>query len=62
MQNLVQFLIATDVVSFLPFGFEQPNIAILYFPYTLLPGYIVPLVLFSQLVSIRKLMQAEKVV
>ena len=37
------------------FGFDQPNIAVLYFPYCWLPGYIVPIVVFSHLASIRKL-------
>ena len=38
------------------FGFDQPNIAVLYFPYCWLPGYIVPIVVFSHLASIRKLL------
>jgi hypothetical protein len=33
--------------------FDQPNLAILYFPYTLLPSLVVPLVLFSQLALFR---------
>ena len=36
-------------------SFDQPNIAILYFPYIWLPACVVPLVLFSHLVSIRRL-------
>ncbi len=35
--------------------FNQPNIAILHFPYTLLPSLIVPLVLFSHLAIFRLL-------
>jgi hypothetical protein len=38
------------------FAFEQPNIALLYFPFVWLASCIVPLVLFSHLVLIRKLM------
>jgi hypothetical protein len=34
-------------------NFDQPNLAILYFPYTLLPSLVVPLVLFSQLALFR---------
>ena len=34
-------------------AFNQPNVAIQHFPYTLLPSLIVPLVLFSHLASIR---------
>lgn len=37
------------------FAFEQPNVAILYFPFVLLPSLIVPIVLFSHLAAIRKL-------
>jgi hypothetical protein len=37
------------------FAFEQPNIAILYFPFSWLPVFIVPAVLFGHLVSIRQL-------
>jgi len=38
------------------FGFDQPNIAVLYFPFSLLPAFIVPVVFFSHLVSIRQLL------
>lgn len=38
------------------FAFDQPNIAILYFPFSWLPTFIVPIVLFGHLVSIRQLM------
>ncbi len=37
------------------FGFDQPNTAILHFPYAWLPSCIVPMVLFSHLAMIRKL-------
>ncbi len=39
------------------FAFEQPNIAILYFPFNLLPAVIVPLVLFSHLAAIKQLLR-----
>ena len=42
--------------AFQQFGFEQPNIAILQFPFVLLPSVLVPLVLFSHLASIRQLL------
>jgi len=35
------------------FAFDQPNIAVFYFPFCLLPSIIVPMVLFSHLVSLR---------
>lgn len=37
------------------FAFDMPNIAVLYFPYSWLPGFIVPVVLFCHFVSIRQL-------
>lgn len=37
------------------FAFDQPNIAILNFPFVWLPTFIVPIVLFGHLVSIRRL-------
>lgn len=35
-------------------AFDQPNIAIMYFPYIWLPAIIVPIVIFGHLVAIRK--------
>ena len=44
------------------FAFDQPNIAILNFPFSWLPTFIVPIVLFGHLTSIRQLLKrkAEK--
>jgi hypothetical protein len=39
------------------FAFDQPNIAILYFPFSWLPAFIVPIVLFSHLAAIRQLLK-----
>ena len=39
------------------FAFDQPNIAILNFPFSWLPTFIVPTVLFGHLVSIRQLIK-----
>lgn len=36
------------------FGFGQPNVAILYFPFVLLPAVLVPLVLFAHLATLRR--------
>jgi hypothetical protein len=41
------------------FAFEQPNIAILNFPFSWLPTFVVPVVLFAHLVSIRQLLKKE---
>ncbi len=40
-------------------AFDQPNRAILYFPYNLLPSCIVPLVLLSHLASIRLILSKK---
>jgi len=53
--NIVVSAILSAPSPFQQFAFEQPNIAILYFPFTWLPAFIVPLVLFSHLAAIRKL-------
>lgn len=37
------------------FSFEQPNVAVLYFPFVWLPGIIVPMVILGHLLSIRRL-------
>jgi hypothetical protein len=42
---------------FQQFAFDQPNIAVLYFPFTWLPCFIVVIVLYSHLVAIRKLLK-----
>lgn len=41
------------------FAFDQPNIAILNFPFSWLPTFIVPIILFGHLVSIRQLMYSK---
>jgi hypothetical protein len=42
------------------FAFDQPNIAVMYFPFVWLPCFVVPVVLFSHLVSIRQLLAGRK--
>lgn len=42
------------------FGFEQPNVAILHFPYNWLASFMAPLVLFGHLVSIRQLWKRKE--
>lgn len=39
------------------FAFDQPNTAVLNFPFSWLPTFIVPIVLFGHLASIRQLLQ-----
>jgi hypothetical protein len=38
-------------------AFDQPNIAILYFPFNLLPTVVVPIVFFSHFIAIRQLIK-----
>lgn len=53
--NIVINAILAVPTPFQQWGFEQSNIAVLYFPFTWLPGCIVPLVIFAHLVSIKQL-------
>jgi hypothetical protein len=41
------------------FAFDQPNIAILNFPFSWLPTFIVPVVFFGHLVSIRQILRQK---
>jgi hypothetical protein len=56
---LVINIVATAVLSlpssFQVFGVDQPNIAVIHFPFVLLPAVIVPLVVFCHAVSIIQL-------
>lgn len=62
--NIICLLLLLNVVitavfafpsPFQKLAFDQPNIAILYFPFNLLPSVIVPTVLFGHLAAIRRL-------
>ncbi|RYU96594.1 hypothetical protein [Emticicia agri] len=55
--NIVSTAILSAPFPFQQLAFDQPNIAVLYFPFNWLPCCIVPIVLFSHLVAIRKLMR-----
>ncbi|RBQ07580.1 hypothetical protein [Pedobacter miscanthi] len=56
LANIVTTAVLSAPFPIQKFAFSQPNIALLYFPFSLLPAFIVPIVLFSHLVSIRKLL------
>lgn len=43
------------------FGFEQPNIALLHYPFVWLPAFLAPMVLLGHLIQIRQLLK-DKVV
>ena len=55
LANIVVSAVLSAPSPFQQFAFDQPNIAILYFPFSWLPSSIVPLVLFAHLAAIRKL-------
>lgn len=61
---LVSFILLNGLLSAeLPiqqFGFEQPNKAILYFPFVLLPAVIVPIVIFTHITDIIILLRERK--
>lgn len=56
---LVLFILFNGILSaelpFQQFGFDQPNRAIIYFPFILLPAVIVPIVIWTHLSDIIKL-------
>jgi len=52
--NIVIHAILSAPSPFQQLAFDQPNIAIFYFPYIWLPTIVVPLVFLSHLASIRK--------
>jgi hypothetical protein len=54
--NIIINAVLSLPFPFQEFGFEQPNIAVLYFPFVWLPSCVVPLVLLSHLASIRQLL------
>jgi hypothetical protein len=55
--NIVAIAVLSAKTPLQHFGFEQPNVAIAQFPFNWLPSVVVPLVLFSHLVTIRKLLK-----
>ncbi|WP_242927610.1 hypothetical protein [Pontibacter vulgaris] len=55
--NIVVNALFSTPTPFQKFAFDQPNIAILYFPFSWLPTFIVPIVLLGHLTSIRQLLK-----
>lgn len=58
--NIVSNAILSAPFPFQQFAFDQPNIAVLHFPFIWLPCCVVPLVLLSHLAAIRQLSNYEK--
>ena len=53
--NIVVHGVLSVPTPFQQFAFDQPNVALLYFPFNLLPAIVVPLILFAHVVTIRQL-------
>ncbi|HVF81580.1 MAG TPA: hypothetical protein VM884_06585, partial [Flavisolibacter sp.] len=58
--NIVVNAIFAAPFPFQQFAFDQPNIAVLYFPFVWLPAFIVPVVLLAHLANIRQLLLSKK--
>lgn len=62
--GLLVNIVATSVLSapspFQRFGFSQPNVGLARFPFVLLPGFIVPTVLWSHLTAISQLIRVRR--
>jgi hypothetical protein len=58
--NIVIHAILSAPFPFQQLAFNQPNIAVFYFPFVWLPGFIVPAVFFAHLVAIRKLVISQR--
>jgi len=61
---ILLFTVSNAILSaptpFQRFAFDQPTIAVLYFPFVWLPGVVVPLVILSHVISIRLLIKEIK--
>jgi hypothetical protein len=57
--NILVNAVLSAPFPFQQFAFDQPNIAILYFPFNLLPTFVVPLVLLAHLAAIRQLISGH---
>lgn len=55
--NIVVLAILSVPTPLQQFGFEQPNVGVLKFPFGWLPAFIVPVVLFSHFASIKQLLK-----
>jgi len=55
--NIVINAVLSAPFPFQKFAFDHPNVGVLYFPFIWLPMFIVPVVLFGHLVSIRQLLK-----
>jgi len=56
LANIVVMAVLSAPLPIQQFGFNQPNIALLYVPFIWLPCGIVPVVLFAHMVALRRLL------
>jgi hypothetical protein len=59
LANIVINALLSAPLPFQQFAFEQPNMAIIYFPFNLLPSVVVPLVLLAHLAAIRQIISKK---
>ena len=55
--NIVVHSLLSAPTPFQKLAFDQPNVAILFFPFSWLPTFIVPIVFLGHLISIRQLIK-----
>ncbi|MEP7168388.1 MAG: hypothetical protein ABI855_03385, partial [Bacteroidota bacterium] len=53
--NILINAILSAPFSFQKFAYDQPNVAVAFFPFIWLPSFVVPIILFSHLVCIYRL-------
>jgi hypothetical protein len=58
--NIVVIAILAAPFPFQKLAFDQPNIAVLHFPFIWLPCFIVPVVVFAHLATIRQLIMSDR--
>lgn len=58
--NIVNTAVLAAPSPFQQLAFDQPNVGVFYFPFSWLPGCVVPLVLFSHLVCLRQLLKSRR--
>ena len=58
--NVVSSAILSLPDRYQQFGFEQPNIALGYFPFILLPAFLVPMVMFATMAALRQLLKNHR--
>ncbi|MBF9237504.1 hypothetical protein I2I05_08860 [Hymenobacter sp. BT683] len=61
LNNIVVLALLAAPTPAQQLAFEQPNVAVLRFPYVWLPAFIVPVVLFSHVASLYKLLRRRSV-